>query len=231
LTISPLDVRSQVFRKKLRGYDPDEVRHFLEAVADCMEGLIKESEDLRRDLGEVREKADSYARIETALRDSMLAAQRMSEDARASAEKEADNIIRSADLDAQRRITEALRRADDITRMRETARAQTIAMVTKLRSLLDAHLGFLSDIENEARALVAQPIMGGEDMGDRAGGPPEGRPGSFGTTDAEVTAEGARTSEVAQGGEGEAHGEGEGAQEGDQPAEAMVRNEGEGQPT
>ena len=46
MSISPLDVRNQIFKKKLRGYDADEVKIFLDAVADRMEDMIKEKENL-----------------------------------------------------------------------------------------------------------------------------------------------------------------------------------------
>jgi cell division initiation protein len=56
LRISPLDVRSQEFKKGLRGYDPEEVKAFLDAIADTMEDLLKEKETAESELVALRKK-------------------------------------------------------------------------------------------------------------------------------------------------------------------------------
>jgi DivIVA domain-containing protein len=40
-TISALEVRKRTFARKLRGYDRDEVRQFLEALAEDLEELFR----------------------------------------------------------------------------------------------------------------------------------------------------------------------------------------------
>ena len=152
MTISPLDVRNQIFRRKLRGFDPDEVRHFLEAVADCMEEMLKEKEQLERENSVLHEKADVFTQMETALRETMVTAQKISDEAKVNAQKEADNILRQAELDARSRVEDASRRVDDIKRMQGDAKARTSAFITKLRSLLEGHLSFLGSIESEVRS-------------------------------------------------------------------------------
>ena len=47
MNISPLDIRKQEFARTLRGYDTDEVRAFLESIADEMANLQKNTEELR----------------------------------------------------------------------------------------------------------------------------------------------------------------------------------------
>ena len=96
MSLSPLDVRNQVFKKKLRGFDADEVRIFLDAVADRMEDMIKTRENLERENAVLREKNKSFAEIETALRDTMVTAQRICDESKVNAQKEADVIIRQA---------------------------------------------------------------------------------------------------------------------------------------
>ena len=152
LSISPLDVRNQVFKKKFRGFDADEVRIFLDAVADRMEDMIKEREGLERENAVLREKNKSFAEIETTLRDTMVTAQRICDEAKVHAQKEADSIIRQAELDSQTKLADANRQTEDLARRRGTTRAETIAFIAKLRSLLEGHLSFLGSIESEVRA-------------------------------------------------------------------------------
>jgi cell division initiation protein len=152
LSISPLDVRNQVFKKQFRGYDPDEVKIFLDAVADRMEDMIKAAENLEKENAALREKANTFADLEASLRDTMVTAQRVGDETRMNAQKEADNIKRQADLDARARIGEANKKVEDIVRAHEHARAQTTAFLAKLRSLLEGHLSFLGSIESEVRS-------------------------------------------------------------------------------
>lgn len=152
MSISPLDVRNQVFKKKLRGFDADEVRIFLDAVADRMEDMIKQREDLERENAVLREKNKSFAEIESALRDTMVTAQRICDESKVNAQKEADVIIRQAELEAQAKVADANRQVEDLSRHRDNTKAETMAFITKLRSLLEGHLSFLGSIESEVRS-------------------------------------------------------------------------------
>jgi cell division initiation protein len=152
LSISPLDVRNQVFKKQLRGYDPDEVKIFLDAVADRMEDMIKATETLEKENEALREKANTFADLESSLRDTMVTAQRIGDEARVNAQKEADNIRRQADLDAQAKVANAQAKVEDVRRSHAHTKAQTMAFITKLRSLLEGHLSFLGSVESEVRS-------------------------------------------------------------------------------
>jgi cell division initiation protein len=152
LSISPLDVRNQIFKKKLRGYDADEVKIFLDAVADRMEDMIKDKENLEKENTTLRERSNTFAELETALRETMVTAQKICDEAKVNAQKEADNIIRQADLDAQTKAAEAAGKVEDIVRAHESTRAQTMAFVAKMRSLLEGQLSFLGSVESEVRS-------------------------------------------------------------------------------
>jgi cell division initiation protein len=162
LSISPLDVRNQVFKKRFRGYDPDEVKIFLDAVADRMEDMIKAAENLEKENAALRENANTFADLEASLRDTMVTAQRIGDETRVNAQQEADNIRRQADLDAQAKMGEAQRRVEEIARAHEHTRAQTMAFIAKLRSLLEGHLSFLGSVESEVRTNNNVPERGVE---------------------------------------------------------------------
>ena len=162
MNISPLDVRNQVFKKGLRGYDADEVRMFLDAVADRMEDMLKEKEDLEKETTVLRDKAKTFSEIESALRETMVTAQRICDEAKVNADREAGNIVREADIEAKRRVSDAQRQVEDLGRARDSARSETMAFVAKLRSLLEAQLSFLGSIESEIRQDSPQGGKGAE---------------------------------------------------------------------
>ncbi len=166
MSISPLDVRNQVFKKMFRGYDADEVRIFLDAVADRMEDMIKAREDLERENAVLKEKNKSFQEIETSLRDTMVTAQRICDESKVAAQREADNIVRQAELDARSKVADVSGDIDHLTRQRENTRAETMAFIAKMKSLLEGHLSFLGSIEREVRtdlkAQAAQQPAEGE---------------------------------------------------------------------
>lgn len=151
MTISPLDVRNQVFKRRVRGFDVDEVRMFLDVVADRMEEMLREKEALEKDNAILGEKANCFTELESSLRDTMVTAQRIGDEAKMHAQKEADSIIREAELEAKRKISEVTSQINDLSRSRDSARAEAAAFVAKVRSLVESQLRFLGDVEGEIR--------------------------------------------------------------------------------
>ena len=124
MRISPLDVRSQEFKKSLRGYDPEEVKAFLDAIADTMEDLLKEKEAAEGELIGLRKKVETFTEMEISLRDAMVSAQKAADEAKMNARRNAELMIREADLEVRQRIAEAKRKVDDVFKARETVRAE-----------------------------------------------------------------------------------------------------------
>lgn len=160
MRISPLDVRSQDFRKSLRGYDPEEVRAFLDAIADTMEDILKEKETAEADLIALKTKVEAFTEMEISLRDAMVAAQKAGDEARVNAQRNAELMIREAELEVRQRIADAKRRVDDIFRTRDTIKAEMSAFVPRLRSLLESQLNYLASVEEE---MLSMGLVGNGD--------------------------------------------------------------------
>jgi cell division initiation protein len=131
----------------LGGLDPDDVDAFLQTVAAEMENLVRENNELKeeqsrhiREIGEREEK-------EKDLRETMLAAQRISEEIKANAQKEASLIVSEAELKAERIVMDAERQLGDLKARIEDVRRQKIQFEMSLKSLLDSHARQLSGDE------------------------------------------------------------------------------------
>jgi len=147
--ISPLDVRNQAFKKKMRGYDPDEVKQFLDAVADRMEQMLKVRDQLDKENAALKEKTEAYAQMEQNLRDTLLTAQKLSVDARTNAEHTAQNIIREAEIDAKKKVADVTGQVEAVARNLGMVKSETVALVIKLRGLVNAHLALIDGVEEE----------------------------------------------------------------------------------
>ena len=149
MEISPLDVRSQVFKKKFQGCDPEEVKQFLETIADRMEKMLKAKEEADRENAALRDMVAAYSKMEQTLKDTLLTAQKVSADARAAAEQTAQNVLKDADVEAAKRLAAASSQVDALARNRDVLKMETLAFAAKIKSLIEAQMRFVDSMEEE----------------------------------------------------------------------------------
>lgn len=149
MAITPLEIRKQEFRKGLRGYDPHEVRSFLEMVSNEIENLMRENAGLSEKVKDLDAKIEDYRRMEKILQDTLTTTQRATEELREGAKKEAETIIANARVEAQRFLREAqteLARVKEETKMVEH---QKLLLVSEFRGLLESYLRLLERLEKK----------------------------------------------------------------------------------
>jgi len=143
--ITPLDIQQQQFKTKIfGGLDTEDVDAFLQTVAQEMEDLSRENSELRE---QIRRNADAMAEMstrETQLRDTMLAAQRITEDMKANSQKEATLIISEAELKADKILADANIKLAQLNSQIQDLRREKLQFETALKSLLDTHYKMLS---------------------------------------------------------------------------------------
>src|SRR5512142_2984991 len=93
MRIAPLDLRQQRFRTTFRGYDPTEVVAFLTEAADDYEHALREIDRLRSDLARMEALLTEHHEREANLRNTLLTAQRLSDEMKQVAENEARMIV------------------------------------------------------------------------------------------------------------------------------------------
>src|SRR2546430_506709 len=98
--LTPLDVRKQEFRRRLRGYEPLGVEDFRARVADELERILREKAVLDERLAALGEQLRVYRERERAMNEALVAAQQLREETRAGAAREAQVIVREAQAEA-----------------------------------------------------------------------------------------------------------------------------------
>lgn len=112
--ITPNEILEKEFKKKLNGYDPNEVKEFLELVASYLSSVIKENNLLKRRVVSQKAQIEAYAKKENELMNALITAQRFSDDLKSQAEKEAELIIQRAKLEAESIIEDAKKESERI---------------------------------------------------------------------------------------------------------------------
>lgn len=114
MRISPMDMRQQRFRSAMRGYDRTEVVAFLTEAADDYEHAMREIDRLRGDLMRMEALLGEHREREHYLRDTLLTAQRVTDELKDNAQSEAKLIVREAQGRADLLLQKAQVRLDEL---------------------------------------------------------------------------------------------------------------------
>jgi cell division initiation protein len=152
--LTPLEIQKQSFARKLKGFDPNEVRAYLQMVAEEIESLLKDLDRLSRENVMLREDLDDHNQRERILKDTLLSAQRVSEEVKSNARKEAELIVKDAELLSERLVSQAMNRVADLERTIQDLKVERRSARNKLQATLDTIQQLLMlDAEQEANEL------------------------------------------------------------------------------
>ncbi len=107
MRITPLDIQQKQFPMKFRGFDVEEVYAFLEVIREEMEDLLRENASLKENVQRLDSQIKEYRDMETTLRETLLTAQQMVEDYKTNARKEAELVVKEAELKSDALLKEA----------------------------------------------------------------------------------------------------------------------------
>jgi cell division initiation protein len=105
--LSPMDVRQQQFRKGFRGLDADEVRAFLDDVAGDLENLLRENALLKDQMHDLEDRLRGVEDRERLLQETLISTQRLTEEMKQNAKKDAGLVLREAELEGEKLVESA----------------------------------------------------------------------------------------------------------------------------
>ncbi len=149
MKISPMDLQRQTFAQKLRGFDPAEVRTYLNIVAEEVAALQRERDGLDQEVQSLRALVDEHRQRETILKNTLLTAQRLSEEIKDAARKQSESVVKEAEMQADRLIELAQSRAQEVERGILDLRAHRSSLRTDVRALI-TRLTHILDLQEEA---------------------------------------------------------------------------------
>jgi len=149
MKLTPSDVQRQTFGTRFRGFDPDEVRAFLAAVAEEMAALQRERDHIEQQLRHLELIVGEHREREAILKNTLLTAQKVAEDIRDVARKEADTVVKQAEIQGDRLLELAQGRAHEEERGILELRGHRTALRTDIRALV-TRLTHLLDLQEEA---------------------------------------------------------------------------------
>jgi len=107
IKVTPLDIQQKRFHVGFRGYERTEVEMFLDLVRDQMEELVREVTELREFRQSHDERVRELTEREEMLKNTMITTQKLIEEVKENARKEATLIMKDAEVRNQQIIANA----------------------------------------------------------------------------------------------------------------------------
>ena len=159
MRITPMDIRQQQFTVRMfRGFDVQEVDTFLEDLAGDYEAMLKENTLLKEHLQAAEERTRGLEQRERMLQETLVTTQRMVEEMKDNARREAQLVIKEAEMQGEKTI-EAARTAEgaiqaQISQLKRTRRQ----LAESLRATVDMYQRLLDqDLEADANQGDGRP--------------------------------------------------------------------------
>lgn len=151
--ISKIDILNRTFSKSFRGYDRYEVDQAVQEAAEALGALSEERKELLNRVEILEKDLEEHRSREKTLRDTLMTTQKMIDDLKATAQKEAQLIIDAANSKADNMLNQAHMRLAQLHEDISELKKQRTQFEVKLRSILDTHMSLLEMDKEEREAL------------------------------------------------------------------------------
>ena len=140
------DVRRVTFDRAMRGYRCEDVDDYLKQVADSIDSLAAENDDLQKKLVILAQRIDQYRADEDTLSTTMINAQRLGENVIKEAKQKAAEIIRAANIKAEDREQRARDEVELAQQELVTIKQEADAFKKRLMDLYRQHIEMIAKI-------------------------------------------------------------------------------------
>ncbi len=146
MRISVLDIRNHSFSRRMRGYDRDEVDNFLRLIAEDYEAVLREAQAQRDQVIKLETRVEDLASNEEILQQTLTTAQRLSDDLKRTAVKEAEVLVGGAEVKAEKILDAAHRRAARLAEDIREMKLLRTRLGTAVRAAIQTHLDQLEGL-------------------------------------------------------------------------------------
>jgi len=155
MKLTPLDIQQQQFAMRFRGFDVREVDLFLEQMASTFEQLQRDNETLKEEILRLRRESQGLKKREETFRRAMIHSQKVLENMKGNAEKQAELIIAEAEIKADKIINHAQNRLNHLQEDITELRRQRVQIEVEINAIIEAHAKLLKISQDSMRTADA----------------------------------------------------------------------------
>lgn len=145
--LTPIEIKKQEFSRSVRGYDISEVRSFLETVADDLTKLNEKLRSQEISIEKLQSELKPMQSMEQTMKEAVFNTQETLRTAQEGSRKEANLIIKGAELEADRLIRKAHEEVRSIRQEIDVLIERRDSFIRKLKHLLRSELELIDLLE------------------------------------------------------------------------------------
>lgn len=152
--LSALDIKKKEFEQKMRGFDPVEVKAYLEIVSQEMDTLTIEKAQAEHELTDTKKRLEHFLGLEQTLERTLVGAQQTSIKMEEQARKEAELIIKEAELRRDQTLQNINSDLDKAQGELYRLKAEYDSTLVRMRSLIAGFGAFMERLEADAKLSI-----------------------------------------------------------------------------
>ena len=145
--LTPNEIQNKTFKSAVGGYKKDEVDEFISVVYGEFDSLYKQNIALNDKINMLTEAVKQYKSMESALQNTIVTAQNVSEELKRTAQLTAETTVRDAEQQAEKIIAEANKKVTEIKARYDAVRQEFDIYKTKIKTVVEAQLRTIDELE------------------------------------------------------------------------------------
>lgn len=145
--LTPIDFDNKEFKNAFNGYNKDEVDDFLSLAKSEFDKLYRDNIALKDKINMLSEAIKEYKNMEAALQNTIVTANNIADEVKRTAQLNAENLMKEAENKAKEVLMKAQQEITDIREKHETLIQDYNAYKAKIRSIVEAQMRVLDDLE------------------------------------------------------------------------------------
>ncbi len=150
--ITPLVVKQKEFTTRFRGFDVQEVDHFLEDVSRELDQLNHSIQILHEENHRLNLENQGYRKRENSMKNAMIQSQKVMDQMKENAKKSSEIIIANAEVEAEKILNRAHKRLSQLHSDIIELKRQRIQLEIQISAVLESHSKMLEMTKEENKA-------------------------------------------------------------------------------
>jgi cell division initiation protein len=146
MRISVLDIRNHSFPRRWSGYDREEVDAFLRMIAEDYEAALRDAQAQREQVHKLETRVEDLVSNEEILQQTLTTAQKLADDLKRTAMKEAEVLVGEAEVKAEKVLEAAHRRAARLAEDIREMKLLRTRLAAAVRAAIQVHLDLLDGL-------------------------------------------------------------------------------------
>lgn len=143
MSFTPSEIKNKEFTRVKNGLEPTEVANYLEQLSNEIERLKEDKKQLEKVIEDRDTNIKSYKDVHQSVSDALIQAQKVGEETKLAATKDAEATLAKAQVQADKIVNDAIEKARRMSFQTEDMKRQSKVFRSRFRMLVEAQLDLL----------------------------------------------------------------------------------------